>query len=418
MKKVVSLLLVLCLLLGLTACGNEPVETEDTPTEKKTTTTTAPEETDIALPFGLKFGMSYDEFAAKLSENGLTANPLKPATDQPGYKPDVMPLPTDDPSIWKFTGSKLLQNLSGKEYHLTADEEESTLFMHQLIYRNSTPCVYAFFNQKKELSQFGFIGLYTNEKFETATQYFIKALAADITPYYDAFFGIGGELNDCTSYWENDKYSVMFYQPTTGCYALIIKDNAYDADTAPLPEEGTSKSSSHSTTAGKTTIGPTDGQSAQTTPTQNKPTATNHPTQNKPASTQNKPIPTQNKPTTPTPTQNQDPCAHGHDWEAIYDTVHYEEKGHYETVISGYNTVTSYKCAMCYEAFSSLNAYYSHFAQHEASSGNSASFFKERYETVTEQEPIYREEWVVDQEEETVEEIIGYECRVCGKKKN
>lgn len=49
MKKVLSVLLVLCLLLGLTACGNEPVETEDTPTEKKTTTTTAPEEEKFTI---------------------------------------------------------------------------------------------------------------------------------------------------------------------------------------------------------------------------------------------------------------------------------------------------------------------------------------------------------------------------------
>lgn len=45
MKKVLSTLLVLCLLLGLTACGSEPAKTENTPTEEKTTTTTAPEET-------------------------------------------------------------------------------------------------------------------------------------------------------------------------------------------------------------------------------------------------------------------------------------------------------------------------------------------------------------------------------------
>ena len=408
MKKAITLLLALCMLTGLCACGNNSGDTANTPTEKSTTAPT--EETGIALPFGLKFGITYDEFANQLSENGLTANPLKPAADQSGYKPDVMPLPTDDPSIWKFTGSELLQNLSGKEYHITTDEEESTLYMHQLIYRNSTPCVYAAFNQKKELLEFGFIGIYTNKTFATATQNFINALAADITPYYDAFFGTGGKLDDCTSYWENDKYSVTFYQPTTGCYALVIKDCTY-AD--PLPEESASESSSHSTLAGNTTTEPAPTESKPVS-TQNKTTAT----QNKPVPTQNKPTPTQNKPTSPTPTQNQDPCAHGHDWKALYKTVHYEEKGHYETVISGYNTVTTYKCAMCYEVFSSLNAYYTHFAQHEASSGSSAAIFKDRYETITQKEPIYREEWVVDQEEETVEELIGYECRICGKKKN
>ena len=188
-KAWLAILLALVMLVGmlsLTACGKK----EDTKKTEKNDEVVE-EESGIALPFDLKFGMSYDEFAAKLSENGLVANPLKPAADQSGYKPDVMPLPTDDPSIWKFTGSELLQNLSGKEYHITTDEEESTLFMHQLIYRNSTPCVYAAFNQKKELLEFGFAGIYTNKTFATATQNFINALAADITPYYDAFFGTG-----------------------------------------------------------------------------------------------------------------------------------------------------------------------------------------------------------------------------------
>ena len=412
MKKLLSIALVLCLLLGLTACGKK----EDTKKTEKNDEVVE-EESGIALPFGLKFGMSYDEFAAKLSENGLVATPLKPATDQYGYKPDLMPLPTDDPSVWDFTGSKLLKKLSGNEYHLTADDDEgNTLYMHQLIYRNSTPSLYASFNQKKELFECGFVGLYTNKTFETATQNFIKALAADITPYYDAFFGTSGKKDDCTGFWDNGEYSVLLYQPTTGCYALVITDYTYNTDTAPLPEEDTNETPSRSTTAESTPIRNTTTEAADSTqatkPTK-QPTTTR-----KPASTQGKATATQNKPTSSTPTQNQDPCAHGHDWKALYKTVHYEEKGHYETVISGYNTVTAYKCAMCYEVFSSLNAYYSHFAQHEASSGSSAAIFKDRYETITQKEPIYREEWVVDQEEETVEELIGYECRVCGKKKN
>ncbi|MBR2319840.1 MAG: hypothetical protein IKA50_03535 [Clostridia bacterium] len=49
MKKVLSTLLVLCLLLGLTACGSKPTKTENTPTEKKTTTTTAPEEEKFTI---------------------------------------------------------------------------------------------------------------------------------------------------------------------------------------------------------------------------------------------------------------------------------------------------------------------------------------------------------------------------------
>lgn len=215
-----------------------------------------------------------------------------------------------------------------------------------------------------------------------------------------------------------DNYSYT-YEDNGWRYVMVVNPTFVVVACIPLSSDTTTTTTANSTTTSHTINQQLTSAQNATAPTQNKPTATKQPTTTrKPDSTQGKATATQNKPTSVTPTQNQDPCAHGHDWKALYKTVHYEEKGHYETVISGYNTVTSYKCAMCYEVFSSLNAYYTHFAQHEASSGSSASIFKERYETITQKEPIYREEWVVDQEEETVEELIGYECRVCGKKKN
>lgn len=377
MKKVVSLLLVLCLLLGLTACGNEPVETEDTPTEKKTTTTTAPEEKKLGyadIVGGVRrvmakdlpvFGSVTDEQQHTLEDGSITKS-FKYADDLISV---TVTLKNDD-----IQSVIALCNTA----KMPADEnvnsiQLSIVFMcvvGSVIYNDGD--VYAMGDE---------------------------IIASDPTTITD--IGMTYKLKD--KKWE---YVMQLTALISTFYIAPIKT-----------EETTTTTANKVTTSQPATKQPTSAQSVPTS-TQNKPTATKRPTQNKPASTQNKPIPTQNKPTTPTPTQNQDPCAHGHDWKALYDTVHYEEKGHYETVISGYNTVTSYKCAMCYEVFSSLNAYYSHFAQHEASSGSSASFFKERYETVTEQEPIYREEWVVDQEEETVEELIGYECRICGKKKN
>ena len=108
MKRVCSVLLVLCLMLSFTACGE----------------TAEPEESGIALPFGLKFGMTYDEFAAKLSENGLTAAPLKPASNNDGYFPDGVE--SDD--LWVYGLADLAaianENLSAREREAALCREE------------------------------------------------------------------------------------------------------------------------------------------------------------------------------------------------------------------------------------------------------------------------------------------------------
>lgn len=378
MKKVVSLLLVLCLLLGLTACGNEPVETEDTPTEKKTTTTTAPEES-----------LSYNKIVSTVRQIMKKFSGYSGITNEKSTQRD------DGTTARSF---KYFDDLFSVTVSLQGDTVTDVIVLsdpNKLAEMNDNP--YGVFIL---VASFSALPFYDESKWDCGDKYTALANALEDT----------GEPN-----LENNS---VYYRFTEGGWQYVAQCTPLICTFLVSAEEAaTTTTANKVTTSQPATKQPTSAQSVPTS-TENKPTATKRPTQNKPASTQNKPIPTQNKPTTSTPTQNQDPCAHGHDWKALYDTVHYEEKGHYETVISGYNTVTSYKCAMCYEAFSSLNAYYSHFAQHEASSGSSASFFKERYETVTEQEPIYREEWVVDQEEETVEELIGYECRVCGKKKN
>ncbi len=109
-----------------------------------------------------------------------------------------------------------------------------------------------------------------------------------------------------------------------------------------------------------------------------------------------------------------DPCAGGHDWETITETVRHKEVGHYEQVITSYKTVTKYKCAVCYQLFSSLDSYYTHFDEHIATSDSLVSIFRDRYETQTAKEPVYGQKWVVDKEAYTEERVIGQKCRVCG----
>ncbi len=126
--------------------------------------------------------------------------------------------------------------------------------------------------------------------------------------------------------------------------------------------------------------------------------------------------PTTTKPTTKAPSANSNtsPCAAGHSWQNITQTIHHDEVGHYEQVVTGYNTVTKYKCAVCYQKFDSLSSYYTHFDEHIATSDNLVSIFRERYETPTEKQPIYGKKWVVDKPAYDEQRVIGRKCSVCG----
>ncbi len=431
MKKVVSVLLVLCLLLGLTACGSKPTKTENTPTEKDATatTTTAPAEKKLGyadIVGGVRrvmakdlpvFGSVTDE-QQHTSEDGSITKSFKYADDLISV---TVTLKNDD-----IQSVIALCNTA----KMPADEnvnsiQLSIVFMcvvGSVIYNDGD--VYAMgdeiiASEPTTITDVGMTYKLKDKKWE-----YVMQLTALISTFYIA--PIETEETTTTSAGKVTTSQPATKQPTSAQSTPATTQSEPTTTTRPTQNKPTSTKPDPTSAQSKptTTKHPTQNKPTSTkadpTSAQSKPTTTKRPTQDKPTSTKSDPTSTQSKPTSPTTTytQNQDPCAHGHDWEALYETVHYEEKGHYETVISGYNTVTTYKCAMCYEVFSSLDAYYSHFAQHEASSDSSASFLKERYETVTEQEPIYREEWVVDQAEETVEELIGYECRVCGKKKN
>jgi hypothetical protein len=131
----------------------------------------------------------------------------------------------------------------------------------------------------------------------------------------------------------------------------------------------------------------------------------------------NKGTTTATKAATPTTAGDSDPCAYGHNWEEITQTVSHDEVGHYEEVVTGYNTITKYKCAVCYAQYDSLNSYYTHFEGHLTSSGSSVAFFRDRYTTSQERQPIYGNQWVVDQKAYTEERVVGYRCRRCGKTK-
>ena len=111
-------------------------------------------------------------------------------------------------------------------------------------------------------------------------------------------------------------------------------------------------------------------------------------------------------------------CASGHTWKAVVDTVEYPEVGHYEEVVVRYDNVTVYQCALCYEYFESLSAYYTHFEEHIATSWDQTIVvFRELYETETRHKPVYGTKWVVDTPARTETVTVGYRCHVCGATK-
>ena len=177
-------------------------------------------------------------------------------------------------------------------------------------------------------------------------------------------------------------------------------------------------SSGNSTEAGGTTVATGD----TTTEPQNGAVGNGNTTTTKEDATKTKGKATTTKRNTTTKATNStfgqggaiDRCAAGHTWQAITETVEHDEVGHYEQAVTGYHTVTTYKCAVCYHTFESLSAYYTHFEEHANSSDPLVGILRERYETSTRKEPIYGQKWVVDKKAYTEQVVVGYRCGVCG----
>ena len=205
MKRVCSVLLVLCLMLSFTACGE----------------TAEPEESGIALPFGLKFGMTYDEFAAKLSENDLTANPLEPDSDDDGYFSNGVELPVDDPEVWDFIKSDYLKrHASGEEFDPIDDMD---FYITHSTYSYCLPTLYALFNQAKELYEIFVVwNAYGGE--------FAAAITEDVAETYNAFFGTDGMVDDYTCEWESDQYWISLWQEDEYRLYLAIRDKTHDLE--------------------------------------------------------------------------------------------------------------------------------------------------------------------------------------------
>ena len=220
MKKLLSFALVLCLLVGLTACGKneKKKETEKTEKNEEVVEEVVEEESGIALPLDLKFGMSYDDFCDALEAHELTAPALD--VDEDGYFSDGVELPLDDPSVWDFIDSDYLKrHASGEEFDPIEDMD---FYITSTTYSFCRPALYASFNQDKALYEF-------YVAWSTVYDDFSAAIIDDVAETYDAFFDADGMVDDYTYEWEDDQYGVFLGQEETFLY-LIIYDKAHDLD--------------------------------------------------------------------------------------------------------------------------------------------------------------------------------------------
>lgn len=215
MKRKVWLAILLSLvmlvsMLSLTACDKKEKEEKEKVVEK---------EAAFALPFDLKFGMSYDDFCDTLEAEGLTAPALEAEEDEDGYFSDGVKLPLDDPAVWDFIESDFLnRHASGEEFDPIDDMD---FYITRSSYSSCRPALYASFNPDKELYE-----IYV--AWNTVRDDFSAAIIDDIAETYNAFFDADGMVDDYTYEWESDQYGVFIGQEEFFLY-LIIHDKTHDA---------------------------------------------------------------------------------------------------------------------------------------------------------------------------------------------
>lgn len=122
--------------------------------------------------------------------------------------------------------------------------------------------------------------------------------------------------------------------------------------------------------------------------------------------------------TTTTSNKNNSVSECNHNWVAITEIVHHDEVGHYEDV-QNKESVTKYKCPVCYEKFASLDDYYTHFDNTHTPSydGDPIKALRNQYTTESGYEYYETKEWVVDKEAYDEIVITGYKCSICEERK-
>lgn len=422
------------LLLGLLAWFLWPTDTSidtdtntptatDTDTETNSTSDTTPTlgKSYLALPLDLSFGVSTDTFSTKLAENKLTVDPANISD----YSMEFIELPLDNPAMWEFTGSETLKRLAAEDYDAATEYD---LYWQNLQYELTLPKLGAFFNQNKAMYEIYVTWFRPSEDI-------LKQLTVDLTLTYNDYFGTVGMSVDSGIQWEDERYIVSFIKESGvfqgvdlgDTYRLTIHDKTYytkpQNEAGDGDQDGTTTNTTTKTTADKTAASETTSTTTENASVTSAATKTTSPTKQttEKQSTTTKQTTKQTattKQTTSTAPVNNDPCANGHAWTELWETVHHEEVGHYEEQETDAIRITVYKCALCYEKHESLDDYYTHFDTEHADTDSHIHVFRDRYETDTEFRSVYGQVWVVDQEAWDEDVLTGYACRRCGEEKN
>ena len=113
------------------------------------------------------------------------------------------------------------------------------------------------------------------------------------------------------------------------------------------------------------------------------------------------------------------PTPHVHNWQPVYEVIHTEAQGHYETIIieDGWDEVqygTGYICSVCGAGFSDPGSAASHLAEHDYE----GSYYQSTVQIGTvHHDAVTEQQWVIDKGEETESVLTGYRCQECGEEK-
>ena len=210
MKKILCTLLTLILLFSYSGCSREKQSAGSKHADNVT-------QAVDWMPFGLEFGMTYNEFASKLKSAGIAVSALKRADANAGYVVDGIFLDTKDPSHWEFLHSKMISTLAESDDH---DDISFTFYDGKFDYLS--PKVYFSFNQQEELYEFYFAW-----SFFVADDEFAQLFVSDVITAYDAKFGKPIDNNDS---WETKTMGGSLTTNDGTTFWLVLQDKTHDLD--------------------------------------------------------------------------------------------------------------------------------------------------------------------------------------------
>lgn len=181
-RQIISIIVCIVMLFCFSACQAQ----------------TSDEDTQCWMPFGLQFGMTYDEFSKQLSSHGINVPALKPADSNAGFLTDGIDLDVNDSTVWEFLDSPTMKKLAEEEIELM---DESGLWMADSDYGSSRPTVYFSFNQDQELYEFYcFWSCYLGS--------FPSSVIPEIITNYNTKLGAAQSTSDSSGMWNTEEHRV------------------------------------------------------------------------------------------------------------------------------------------------------------------------------------------------------------------